>query len=100
VTDPVSDTPLTQQRLHVLVFGRVQGVGFRAFVLTNASALGIKGWCRNVGWDRVEVVAEGSRAAMNTLLEMLQRGPSMAIVEIVQTEWLPATGEFTQFRVR
>jgi acylphosphatase len=90
----------SQERLHVIIRGRVQGVGFRAFLLQEASAFGLKGWCRNVNWDRVEVLAEGSRANLEGMLESLGRGPSMAHVDQVIPEWGPATGEFTQFRVR
>jgi acylphosphatase len=88
------------ERLHAFVLGRVQGVGFRAFVLQEASAMDLKGWCRNVGWDQVEVVAEGSRANLEGLLMELHRGPSMSAVVKVISEWTLGTGEFTQFRVR
>jgi acylphosphatase len=89
-----------QERLHVIIRGRVQGVGFRAFVLQEASAFGLKGWCRNVNWDKVEVLAEGSRANLEGMLQTLRRGPSMAHVDQVIPEWGLPTGEFTQFRVR
>jgi acylphosphatase len=88
------------ERLHAFIHGRVQGVGFRAFVLQEASALKLNGWCRNVGWDKVEVVAEGSRASLEKLLMELYRGPSMSAVEKVVPEWSEGTGEFSQFRVR
>jgi acylphosphatase len=88
------------ERLHAFVHGRVQGVGFRAFVLHEASALDLNGWCRNVGWNQVEVVAEGSKANLEGLLAELRRGPSMSAVEKVISEWTQGTGEFTQFRVR
>ncbi len=88
------------ERLHAVISGRVQGVGFRAFVLQTASAYGLKGWCRNIGWDKVEVLAEGSRVNLEGLLADLTRGPSMAVVDKVIPEWSQATGEFTQFRVR
>lgn len=90
----------TQKRLHVVVEGRVQGVGFRAFVVQVASALGLTGWVRN-RWDSsVEVTAEGSEAALNQLLADLQRGPRSSFVERISVDWLPATGEFTYFSVR
>ncbi len=97
--DPMADST-GLERLHAFVHGRVQGVGFRAFVLQEASAMDLKGWCRNVGWDQVEVVAEGSRANLEGLLVELHRGPSMSAVEKVISEWTQGTGEFTQFRVR
>ncbi|MBN2550010.1 MAG: acylphosphatase [Anaerolineales bacterium] len=87
-------------RLHVMVDGRVQGVGFRYFVAENALALGLTGWVRNRWNGAVEVVAEGKRAALEMLLSALQRGPRSAFVTDVSQQWLPATGEFSSFRVR
>jgi acylphosphatase len=87
-------------RLHAVIEGRVQGVGFRFFVLDNAETLGLSGWVRNRWDETVEVTAEGSRADLETLLQALQRGPRAAFVSNVQQEWLPATGEFRSFTVR
>jgi acylphosphatase len=87
-------------RLHVLVDGRVQGVGFRYFVLETALPLDLSGWVRNTMDGQVEVVAEGQRASLEQLLEKLRRGPRSAFVIDVTHEWQPATGEFTRFDVR
>lgn len=89
-----------KDQIHCFITGRVQGVGFRAFVLDNASALGLTGWCRNVGWDRVEVLGEGDRGSLEKLIEILKIGPGMSRVENVTVNWNPATGEFDRFRVR
>jgi acylphosphatase len=88
------------EQLHCFVHGRVQGVGFRAFVLQRASSLNLTGWCRNLGWDQVEVLAEGDRTNLEILLRELQEGPSMAFVEKVDTTWASASGELGHFRVR
>ena len=90
-------TEVRPVRLHVQVFGRVQGVGFRMFVRQEAMRLGVTGWVRNRWDDSVEVMAEGGRAPLAELLIALHRGPSQAEVETVKEEWLPATGEFKQF---
>ncbi len=87
-------------RLHALVDGSVQGVGFRAFVIDAAQSLGLKGWVRNLYDGRVEVVAEGRRDALEKLLEKLRLGPRGAFVTEVEKEWQPATGEFKFFNVR
>lgn len=87
-------------RLHALVEGRVQGVGFRAFVVQKAQELRLKGWARN-RWDgSVEVLAEGERKALERLLAALQEGPRLSHVTRVQVEWGEATGEFHYFYVR
>jgi acylphosphatase len=87
-------------RLHALVEGRVQGVGFRYFVLDTAETLGVTGWVRNRWDETVEVTAEGSRAKLEQLLAALERGPRSAFVSRVQSDWLAPTGEFKSFAVR
>jgi len=87
-------------RLHAIIHGRVQGVGFRAFVVENALALGVKGWARNKWNTTVEVVAEGDRQLLERLLTALRRGPRMANVTQVDLDWQSPTGEFKSFSVR
>jgi acylphosphatase len=87
-------------RLHAVVEGRVQGVGFRYFVLEVASTLQVTGWVRNRWNETVEVTAEGPRSDLEKLLRALERGPRSAFVSDVRQEWLPATGEFASFYVR
>ncbi len=64
-----------QVRVHLWVSGRVQGVGFRAFVASAAGRMGITGWVRNVGYDTVEALAEGSRLQVDQFVEMVNLGP-------------------------
>ncbi len=89
-----------QVQLHAVVDGRVQGVGFRYFVLEAALPLNLTGWVRNTAEGQVEVVAEGDRKALERLLELLRHGPRAAFVTGVDQEWQPATGEFVRFDVR
>lgn len=92
-------TETQDYRLHALITGIVQGVGFRYFVLQSAQELDLTGWVRN-RWDgRVEVTAEGSHNALNTLLVKLRRGPLSAEVQDVQYEFSDSQGEFKRFGV-
>lgn len=87
-------------RLHATVEGRVQGVGFRAFVEQTAVGLGLVGWVRN-RWDgSVEALAEGPRPQLETFLDALRRGPRMAYVTTVIHEWQEPSGEFKRFSVK
>lgn len=87
-------------RLHAIVEGYVQGVGFRAFVQAAAVCLGLNGWVRN-RWDgSVEVLAEGPKTKLELLLADLYRGPRASTVMGVQSSWLEANGEFSDFSVR
>ncbi len=69
-----------------LVRGRVQGVGFRWFVLREASVLQLEGFVRNLPDGSVEVLARGPDQAVDRLEAHLARGPSTAIVECVEKE--------------
>ncbi len=91
--------PDAQNRLHVIVVGRVQGVGFRDFVIRNAIQLNVTGWVRNIYNGNVEVLAEGNRQALETLLEILKHGPNAATVTNLQQDWSEASGEFEAFIV-
>ena len=87
------------QRLHARIEGRVQGVGFRYFVLKEAQTLGLTGWVANRIDGQVEVVAEGEHEALEKLLAVLHEGPRGALVMDVHYEWGDASGEFDHFGV-
>jgi acylphosphatase len=75
--------------VHVEVAGRVQGVGFRWFVREHARQLQIAGWVRNLSSGNVEVAASGTDAAIQTLLDILLKGPPGA--DVRQLIRLPAS---------
>jgi acylphosphatase len=87
-------------RLHVIIEGDVQGVGYRNFVTENARSLGLTGWVRNRFDGSVEVLAEGPRSYLDVLIDALRQGPRSARVSEVRTEWLSAQGEFFEFKIR
>lgn len=79
-------------RVRAVVHGRVQMVGFRAFVIRHAGDAGLAGTVRNLDDGSVEAVLEGSPEAVERMLELLRVGPSHARVERVDVESAPATG--------
>jgi acylphosphatase len=87
-------------RLHVLVSGRVQGVFFRGQTEQWAVKKSLRGWVRNRTDGRVEVLAEGERGDLESLLDLLRQGPPFARVDDAEARWLEYTGEFDSFRVR
>ena len=89
-----------KQRLHAMVKGRVQGVGFRHFVMQNAGELNLTGWVRNRRGGTVEVVAEGPRFRLEELLNRLHSGPVSASVRGVEHTWGEYQDSFTGFRVK
>ena len=87
-------------RVHIWVKGRVQGVGFRAFVADSAGIIGVNGWVRNLGYDAVETVAEGSRAQVDQFIQAVKTGPRASRVNDSLVEEETPTGEFTRFEIR
>ena len=75
------------QRVHVVVEGSVQGVGFRAWVVREARALGLSGQVWNRGDGAVELEAEGEAVQLARLIEAVKRGPSLAEVRDVRLVW-------------
>ncbi len=87
-------------RVHIWVKGRVQGVGFRAHVEYYALQLGVLGWVRNIGWDTVESVAEGTREQIDQFIEMVKTGPRASSVDETRIEYEPLTGQLNGFTVK
>ncbi len=86
-------------RAHIIVSGRVQGVGFRAFAARIASKYGLAGGVRNLDDGRVEVDVEGEKTAIDALLQELRVGPPAASVSRVDTEWGGPTGRLSRFSI-
>jgi len=82
-----------------VVQGRVQGVGYRYFVLRHAEELGLAGYAKNQADGTVEVVAEGADEALKQLEERLNEGPSFAHVSGVEREAIAERGA-SGFHVR
>jgi len=87
------------ERLHAIVHGDVQGVGFRYFVQRKAQQLGVSGWVRNNDDGTVELVAEGSREQLEQLKRTLDEGPRLARVDRVETKWSEGTGSLNRFEL-
>lgn len=88
-----------RQRLEAVVTGRVQGVGFRAYVRGWARKLGLVGWVRNERDGTVRLVAEGDGAALDRLTRLLWGGPPGARVEGVDGRRAGTEGGFDAFTV-
>jgi acylphosphatase len=77
----------SMQAVRVVVRGRVQGVGFRAWVVREATAMGVSGEVANRPDGSVEVEGVGSAAALERFVAALRRGPAPARVEQVVADW-------------
>lgn len=85
-------TNANETRLTALISGRVQGVGFRAFIRRQALDRDLTGYAENLADGRVEVVAEGDKTDLEDLLVKLRNGPAHADVSDLEVEWGDATG--------
>lgn len=86
------------ERRHVVIYGFVQGVGFRLGVERAAKSRGISGWVRNRPDGAVEAVFEGESEDVEALVQFCRRGPPGAEVERVEVEEESAEG-LAGFRV-
>jgi acylphosphatase len=79
----MSDAP---RLLRLRISGRVQGVGYRAFLTREAARLGVHGWVRNRLDGSVEALARGPAEALNALVAAAKRGPGGSRVDAVRIE--------------
>lgn len=91
---------MQNERLHIAVYGCVQGVGFRAACWREARALGLAGWVSNLPDGSVEIVAEGPPAALRALCEWCGHGPRFAQVDRVVTTPRPGPENLRSFDIR
>jgi acylphosphatase len=70
----------------LIITGRVQGVGFRAWMARQAQALGVDGWVRNRMDGAVEALIAGDVAAVEELSRLCRRGPRLAEVLSISEE--------------
>lgn len=93
-------SPPGSERLHAVVRGQVQGVGYRWFVVRAAAGLGLDGWVMNRADRAVELVAEGPSDLLDELLEHLRAGPPASLVQAVDVRRSPASGDLDGFHIR
>jgi len=85
---------------HLLIRGRVQGVGFRFFAQECAESLGVSGYVKNLPDGRVEAFAQGPQALVEELVRRLRKGPPGARVDEVVAEPAHPSPAFEGFRIR
>lgn len=85
--------------IEVIVQGRVQGVGFRAFTRRNAMLLGLRGTVSNQPDGTVKAYIEGNKARVQQMIHLLKEGPSLALVERVDVVSTQPLGQYRTFEV-
>jgi acylphosphatase len=87
------------QARHIIVHGRVQGVGFRYFVQNIGSRLGLEGNVRNCEDGSVEIVAEGDSRSLAVFIREVEKGPPMSRVTRMDVHDVPATRHYSSFQI-
>jgi acylphosphatase len=82
------------------VYGKVQGVGFRFYVLNKAISLNLTGWVRNNADGTVEILANGSLNNLEQLLHYIKAGSVGSHVEKVDFQWFQTEKAFKTFEIR
>ncbi len=84
---------------HIIVHGRVQGVGFRFFVQSVGERLGLGGNVCNCEDGSVEIVVEGDPKSLAAVIREVEKGPSLARVTRMEIQDLTATGNYSSFQI-
>ncbi|MCB0731273.1 MAG: acylphosphatase [Ignavibacteriae bacterium] len=87
-------------RAEIIVYGLVQGVGFRYFVLRKAQELGLVGYTKNQYDGTVLTIAEGEKHLVEEFFHQLKIGPMHSDVRDIKISWQSFVGEFTNFEIR
>ena len=85
--------------VHLTVTGYVQGVCFRYYTNKKANDLGLTGYVRNKGSNKVEVVAEGKEEPLKELVEFCKQGPSSAVVTDIKINYTEASNNYHKFKI-
>ncbi len=84
---------------HIIVRGLVQGVGFRYYVATRANRLQLKGFVTNLLTGEVEIMVEGDRSAIESLITDVKVGPRSAQVRDLMIDWTEPTYRYDRFSI-
>lgn len=85
--------------LHLIFYGKVQGVGFRKFVKRKADEIGVKGYVKNLPDGTVEVVAQADENILEFFLQQIKDGPEKSSVERFVRKNLDKEVEYDEFKI-
>jgi acylphosphatase len=86
--------------LHMMIYGRVQGVWFRASTQETARRLKIQGWVRNTPEGNVEAHIQGEKSSVDEMLSWCEQGPPGARVERIDINEVSPNEEYKTFNIR
>jgi len=89
-----------KKRVHVFIFGNVQGVYFRSYTQMEGQKRKVAGWVRNCPDGSVEAIVEGEPAAVDDMVEWFKTGPPTAQVAKIEASEERPMGETGVFNIR
>ena len=95
----MSSQPEDNLTVNMKITGKVQGVGFRYYVLRQAQELGIRGWVSNKPNGDVEALAQGEKTDLEQFIFKVKEGPSFSRVEDVSLNWLNEAEQYFGFEI-
>jgi acylphosphatase len=84
----------------ILIKGRVQGVGFRAYAVRISSVYGVKGWVKNMPDGNVQVLAQGDKQNLELYINHLRQGPSLSYVSDIEIEEIDHAESYEDFDIK
>ena len=90
---------MKQNRVHLFVSGRVQGVFFRQSLKVIAKKNNVLGWVRNLTDERVEAILEGDSKSINSVIDWAKTGPANSRVDNIEISNEEFKNEFSTFEV-
>ena len=95
----MSSQPEDYLTVNMKITGKVQGVGFRYFVLRQAQELGINGWVSNKSNGDVEALAQGEKADLEQFIAKVKEGTTFSRVDNVNLEWMNKGEQYFGFEI-
>ena len=90
----------SQKRRHITVSGRVQGVGFRYFVIQKANECQLTGWVKNLPNGKVEIEAEGEDQDLDCFVDYLKLGNGFSRTDQLKQSEITPLAHYSEFNVR
>lgn len=87
------------EEIHLIFWGRVQGVGFRAIIARYAEKYGLKGTVKNLENGTVEVFGAGKRSALESFVKAIKDHKGVLSIEKIEMEYSPLKKEYPDFHI-
>ena len=95
----MSSQPEDNLTVNMKITGKVQGVGFRYYVLRQAQELGIRGWVSNKPNGDVEALAQGEKEGLDHFITKVEQGPAFSRVENVSLNWVNEAEKYFDYEI-